>query len=243
MANTKKSVAPVISAMCADAQALDSVVASLDAACAAGKTMAAKAREAAICACAGNFLTAPPAERAEKIVALYMPHLAEKSVKEAFSAIVAVLSADKPVRIQSAEAGQKAPSADYPSGMATFKAPEVLSPVADAKEVIPDGRIVTEFEAAEAVEKLPIELIKKVGTMARELMGTGRAKGAGRPKTATETRAPFMAEFSAAWVDDALRLQIIQIIRASGFDVVKSQKNRARVEQSAAPTMAQQAGA
>jgi hypothetical protein len=252
---TKQNV--IAASLAADAQALDTVVALLDEACAAGRTMTGKAREAASKAVSGNFLDDTPVVRIGKILGLYMPHLIEKAVKDVFSSAVSVLCNDKPVRIAASEVGQKAPTADYPEGQVTLKAPEVLSPVADKGEVLPEGKIVKELSAEEAVAQLSSDLLKKVATATREAMGTsGQGKGGGRPIKPENKRAPFFDELAAVLKDSALRTQCLTFVELAA-DTDATLKNsiiamakrlgegrpKAGKNQAATPSLATQAGA
>jgi hypothetical protein len=237
---TQATIPAVVVTPKADAQALDNVISLLDEAGKAAVAMHTKARLAATAACAGNFLTDTPADRATKIIALYMPHLTEKSVKEAFSAAVSLLVADKDVRIASTSVETVFPTKDYPQGKTVFKNPEVLPPVAEKGEILPEKKSVTTMSAEDAVAKLPIDQLKAAATAVRQLIGTARAPGAGRKASTEGRRAPFMEEFAAAWKDAGLKAQLVAIIRASGEDVVPLKGERKLVKQGAEPSIGAQ---
>ena len=253
MTNKQTTIAASLSA---DVQALDTVVALLDDACAASKTLTTKARQAAAIACEGNFLSETAENRINHILALYMPHLAEKSVKDIFSAAVAVLCVDKPVRIAASEVGNKAPNADYPQGQLTLKAPEVLPPVASKGEIAPEGKIVKTLEPSDAVQQLSADVLKKVATAAREAIGTGNKKGGGRPAKLETKRAPFFEELAAVLKDSALRTQCLSFIETAASTDATLQNSiiamakrlgegrpKAKAANAPAPTLAAQAGA
>ena len=238
--NKPTVIAAAIAAPKADEQAFDNVVALLDQACIAATALHTKARQAAQLACTENFLDMAAGERAQKIITLYMPHLVEKTVKEAFSAAVTVLVADKDIRIASSAVTTNAPNKAYPQGQVTFKAPEILAPVAEKGEILPEGKTLTTLSAEDAVSKLPIDQLKAAATSIRQLIGTARASGGGRKATTEGKRAPFMQEFAAAWKDAALKAQIVAIIRASGEDVVPLKGERKLSKQGEAPTLGAQ---
>lgn len=187
------------------------------------RTADAMAREAAVLANDSDYLDSKPTERLEKILSLYMADLTHKAVKESFSAALAILVADKPVRIAASEKSE-----NMATGKLGFKAPEALSPVPPKGEVLPEGKGVTELSADDAVSKLTTNVLKQAATAAREALGVGRAKGAGPVKATKAERAPFMAEFAAAWADDALRMQIIRMIEIAGWQVTRAPKGQVK---------------
>jgi hypothetical protein len=215
--NAKPAAKPVVAAA-QGAIATPAVTLKLQGANESARTADTMAREAAIIANDSDYLDAKPTERLEKILALYMADLTHKAVKESFSAALAILVADKPVRIAASEKSE-----NMATGKLGFKTPEALPPIAPKGEILPEGKGVTELSADDAVAKLTTNVLKQAATAAREALGVNRAKGGGRTaaKESKEARAPFMAEFAAAWNDDALRMQIIHMIEIGGYKVVR----------------------
>lgn len=215
------TVAPIAAAVSA-AIATPAVTLKLAAAVESATTADQFAREAATLANDSDFPNAAPVDRLEKILALYSGSLTHKAVKESFSAALVVLVADKPVRIAATEKAEKA------TGAIRFTAPEALSPVAAKGEILPEGKVVTELSAGDAVSKLAVGVLKQAATAAREALGVGRAKGAG-PKKAEVARASFFDEFAAAWKDDALRMTLCRMIEIDGrFHIVAGPAPRAK---------------
>lgn len=179
------------------------VVASLRSANESAKTADKLAREAALAANGSDYLDeADCGVRLDSILALYMPELTHKNVKESFSAALAILVADKPVRI---EASAKTENAN---GTVSFKAPEVLDPT--GSEAAAEGKAITTLDAGDAVMKLAADVMKKAATSARQAIGRGRAEGGGRKSAKPAERAPFMDEFLSCLENDGLRETMFQ---------------------------------
>ena len=212
--NKPATVKPVVVAV-QSAVATPAVTLKLQSANESARTADQYAREAATMANEHDYLQSKPAERLDKILSLYMADLTHKAVKESFSAALAILVADKPVRIAASEKTEKA------NGALGFKAPEALTPVAEKGEVPPADKAITELSAEDAVGKLTTNVLKQAATAAREALGVGRAKGAGAVKATKTERAPFMQEFACAWHDDALRMQLIRMIEIGGYKVTR----------------------
>ena len=232
--NAKKS--PVVTSTLVNAVATSAVVDLINAANESAVTSDAHAREAAIKANETDFLTVgKAAERLDKILGLYASVLTHQAVKQSFSAALAILVADKPVRIQASEVGHKA------NGTVTFKSPEALSPVADKGEKIPEKKMVETLTPEQAISQLTVGVMKQAATMARESLGVARAKGAGPAKKAnTNARAPFMMELAAAIKDDALRSQMVSMWRLAGYDVITLAKGSAPSTNKPEPSLAEQ---
>lgn len=191
----------------AKASALNTaIVTLLDDATASAKTADRKAREAAEIAADKECLDVTESlARCDAIVALYAEHLGTATVKTSFSAALAIIIADKPVRVS---ATAKTVAA---SGAVTFKAPEALPPVAEINETIDDGRAVHELTPCEAVDTMTSNLLKACATKAREAMG--KVKGAGgRKATSKPQRAGFMDELVVVLRDKDLAASMWAII-------------------------------
>jgi len=200
------------------------VVELLKCATEADLTCAEMAKQAATKANETDYLDTPPAERLPKILALYMANLNRKAVKEMFSSVLAILVADKPVRILTE---LKNVSTDG-AGNIKLQAPTMLKPVADSKEIIGKDEKVTTLEPQEAINKLTCGHIKMAATAARESLGAGRTKGAGaKPKEAPKGRAPFFEELVAVIKDEALRMQLFVVVEAAGYTVTKKEAAKA----------------
>jgi len=172
------------------------------------KTADAMAREAAALANESDYVDEGDAgKRLDAILALYMSSLTHKAVKESFSAALAILVADKPVRIESSAVTTAA------NGRMTFKAPEVLAPVADKAEVLDPEKTVTELAAGDAVMKLAAETMKAAATAARESIGRGRATGGGRKSTKEAPRAPWFDELAGVINDHGLRVSMFAVLQ------------------------------
>ena len=172
------------------------------------KSADAMAREAATIANESDYTEEGDAgKRLDSILALYMSVLTHKAVKESFSAALAILVADKPVRIE-ATSSTVTPA----TGKITFKAPEILSPVADKNEVLNPEKGVTELSAGDAVMKLAADTMKAAATAARESIGRGRATGGGRKSTAPALRAPWFDELAGVINDHSLRVSMFAVI-------------------------------
>lgn len=173
------------------------------------------AREAAIIADENDYITAPPTERLESILALYKTSLTHKAVKESFSAALAILIADKPVRIAASAKTEKA------TGQVTFTAPEALPPVAVKHEILPEGKAVTEMSPTDALAKLTTGVMKQAATAAREALGVARAKGGGRKASQPEgRRAPFYDELGVALRDAGMMPQCLSFIELAASNHV-----------------------
>jgi hypothetical protein len=173
------------------------------------KSADATAREAATLANESDYTDEGDAgKRLDNILALYMSVLTHKAVKESFSAALAILVADKPVRIE-ATSSTVTPA----TGKITFKAPEILSPVADKNEVLNPEKGVTELSAGDAVMKLAADTMKAAATAARESIGRGRATGGGRKSTAPALRAPWFDELAGVINDHSLRVSMFAIVQ------------------------------
>lgn len=191
------TVAPVI--------ANAAVVTTLRAANESAKTADKLAREAAVAANAADYLDeANCGIRLDSILTLYIGELTHKNVKDSFSAALAILVADKPVRV---EASAKTENAN---GTLTFKAPEVLEPTGN--EAPTEGKAITTLEAGDAVRKLAADVMKKAATTARQAIGRGRSEGGGRKSTKAPERAPFMDELVAVLRDEGLRASMFAVI-------------------------------
>ena len=186
------------------------VIAKIEAANVSAKTADTLAREAATMADATDYVDMVDlGARLDAILALYMPALSHKAVKESFSAALAILVADKPVRI---EATAKTESAN---GKLTFKAPEVLAPVADKNEIATPDKSVTTLEPGEAVLKLAADTMKAAATAARATIGRARAPGGGRKVAKPAERAAFVDELVAHLRDKALGFAVITVIETA----------------------------
>ena len=200
---TTAPVAPVVTANAA-------VVAKIESANASAKTADTLAREAATLADTTDYLeTVDLGARLDAILALYIPTLTHKAVKESFSAALAILVADKPVRI---EASAKTEAAN---GKLTFKAPEVLAPIADKNEIVDADKSITTLEPGEAVMKLAADTMKQAATAARSTIGRARASGGGRKTTKPTERAAFTDELVAHLSDKALGFAVITVIETA----------------------------
>jgi hypothetical protein len=165
------------------------------------------ARNAATLANASDLLDeADCGKRLDGILALYMPNLTHKAVRESFSAALAILIADKPVRMASTAVTTKA------DGTVSFASSEALAPVADKNEILPEGKTVTELSAEDSVAKLQVGALKQAATAAREVIGRARAAGGGRKATKAE-RAPFFDEMAAVLQDKALSASFYAILQ------------------------------
>jgi hypothetical protein len=186
------------------------VVSKIEGANASAKTADTLAREAATLADASDYLDMVDlGKRLDAILALYMSVLTHKAVKESFSAALAILVADKPVRI---EASAKTEAAN---GKLTFKAPEVLAPVAEKNEVATADKSITTLEPGDAVMRLAADTMKAAATAARNTIGRGRAQGGGRKTTKATERAPFADELVAHLADKALGFAVVTIIETA----------------------------
>lgn len=212
------------------------VVAALREATEADLTVSLAARQAASLAHQSDFIgETDKAKRVAAILDLYMPELSRKSVKEQFSAAVAVLVRDEPIRIAASAKTEKA------DGKLSFTAPEIL---AKGEASAPD-KAVTTVTAKDAVEKLTAPELRAAATVARQELGIGRAPGAGRKptvKSGESTRAPFFDELAAVLKDSALSMQMFAIVaiaakqqpsilascqsilEANGYDVTRKSK-------------------
>jgi hypothetical protein len=198
------ATSPAVSAVVANVQVTEKINLANESA----KTADATAREAATLANESDYTDEGDAgKRLDSILALYMSVLTHKAVKESFSAALAILVADKPVRVESSAVTTSA------NGRMTFKAPEVLTPVADKAEVLNPEKSVTELTAGDAVMKLAADTMKAAATAARESIGRGRATGGGRKSTAPALRAPWFDELAGVINDHSLRVSMFAIVQ------------------------------
>ena len=181
------------------------VVRALNEANQADQTVSLAARQAATLANDNDFTKeTDKAKRLDVILALYMPILTRKSVKEQFSAALAVLVEASEVRIAASAVTTKA------DGKVTFSAPEALS----KGEAADPTKSVTTLKPTEAVANLTSNDLKQAATVARENLGKARASGGGRKSTKNteSTRAPFFDELAAVLKDGALSMQMFAIV-------------------------------
>lgn len=203
-----KATSPAATATVATANA--AVTAKIESANTSAKTADTLAREAATLANESDYPNeADAGKRLDAILALYMPVLTHKAVKESFSAALAILVADKPVRIEAAAKTEAA------NGKLTFKAPEVLTPVADKNEILDADKTVTTLEPGDAVMRLAADTMKAAATSARAAIGRGRATGGGRKSTKPTEREPFTVELAAHLSDKALGFAVITLIETA----------------------------
>lgn len=189
------------------------VVAKIESANASAKTADTLAREAATLADTTDYLDMVDlGNRLDSILALYMPTLIHKTVKESFSAALAILVADKPVRI---EASSVTTSTVNGQEKVSFKAPEILTPVADKNEIATPDKSITTMEPGDAVMKLAADTMKAAATAARNTIGRGRAQGGGRKVTKPNERAAFADELVAHLADKALGFAVVTIIETA----------------------------
>lgn len=184
----------------------------LDDACKEAASADRKAREAAVAAV--KAAGAPVGEagvHVAAILAAYAPHLANKTVKDSFSAAVAVLVSARPVIVCGTEIGERK------GGALTVKAPEILA----ADEVAPDGKITRTLEPSAAVANLACDVLRRAAASARETMGYGRkAAGGGRPAKAQGVRAPFAEELAAQLGNAAGFLHLQAMLKPLGYTLV-----------------------
>lgn len=200
MAKSEVVVSPVVANVL--------VTEKINAANESAKTADAMAREAATLANESDYVDEGDAgKRLDSILALYAGVLTHKAVKESFSAALAILVADKPVRVESSAVTTLA------NGRMTFKAPEILAPVAEKNEVLNPEKTVTELAAGDAVMKLAADTMKAAATAARESIGRGRATGGGRKSTKDAPRAPWFDELSGVINDHGLRVSMFAVIQ------------------------------
>jgi len=200
--NTKAQIAAAVANV--------AVVAKINAANESAKSADAMAREAATLANESDHVDeADCGKRLDLILALYMSVLTHKAVKESFSAALAILVADKPVRIEASAVTTAA------NGKMTFKSPEVLEPVAASGEVVDPEKSITELSAGDAVMKLAADTMKAAATVARKAVGRGRATGGGRPSTKPAVRAPFLDELAGFISDHALRASMFAVVNTA----------------------------
>ena len=166
----------------------------LDLACGHAASADQKARDAAKLAftSAGTAHGLSRGQLVNSLVATYNSHLNHKNVRDSFSAALAILAANVPVVVIGSDI---APSDK--TGRLIVKAPEI----APAGTVAGDGKVARTLTAADQVDKLSADLLKRAATTAREELGTAK-KGnpGGRPATVTVTqgtRAPFSEELAA----------------------------------------------
>jgi Arc/MetJ family transcription regulator len=195
------------------------------------------AREAAILADENDYTSMTDcAKRIEAILSLYMAELKHDSVKKIFSASLAVLVADKPVRIAAT-----AQTTSATTEKVKLTAPEAMAPVAEKGEVTPDKKAIYTFTPSEAVAKLTGDTLKLAATAAREALGIARKVTTKADKRTV--RAPFFDEFAAVLGDDALRQQAFRMVDLTGkWHVVAGPAPKLKLaENGKAPTLAAQA--
>lgn len=178
----------------------------------------------------------PNAETYKAIVSAYMPELGNKTLRNAFSAAVALLCDTTGVTIDASAKIEKA------NGALSFTAPEFVPHNA----VQNPEKARTTLNCAEAVQKLDAKALLSAATVARENLGVGSKsenKG-GRPAKEEPAKRPcFADELSALLHTDAGRKALNELLGKAGYQLtpVERTTRAKRVPKGGIPTLAEQA--
>lgn len=204
---TTKSAAPAITTDAATIKLLDQACVN------AGKAEEGARKAAALAVTsAGTAHGLSRGQLSNAIVSAYSAHLGKKSVRDEFSASVAILCANVSVTVAGTEVGEK------PNGGLTFKAPQIIA----ADEASPDGTISKTLTPADAVAKLTTNVLKQAAASARAEMGTAKtgAKGGRPPASVSGTRASFNDELRALCATPEGMMNLQAMLKPAGFMLV-----------------------